>query len=592
MLRRMLASLWRGRQPASGTTVSPDARVPDATWYERDAAQHVARGEFERAAGIYRQGIAAHPDHPALRVNASNVLKRLGRITEARAELETATDIAPDLAGAWYNLGLLLHESGYLDEAADRLAHVQALYEHKDAAEADSGMLRQAALLLGLTLQKAGRALEAREHLEATARRHPALARDCLQVALYSWLLDPDARPDQLLAAHRAWSERFTGGAVPPPPPRTLDPGQPLRVGYLSGDLRSHAVSLFIEPVLEHHDRDGFEIFLYDNSDFSDAATARLSRKATRRQVAGLSDAELAGQIRGDAIDILVDLSGHTARNRLGALALRPTPVSIAWLGYRATTGLSAMDWRLTDRHVDPPGRAEAWHSERLLYLPASQWCFALSDAPLPGPLPAAATGRITFGSFNQFERIHPGAIALWARLLLQLPGTRLLMAGIPTGGARDRLVRTWARHGIPPERLLIHGYVPRTRFLELHDEVDIALDVFPCNGGTTTCESLARGVPVVTIAGEHAISRAGLSLLAAAGFPHWVADDVDSYVRIASDLTRDLGALAELRATLPARLRESALGDARTFTRDLEAAFRQAWSDCLHRHRDSGISS
>lgn len=581
MLKQFLASLLSRHQPPAPAVGEAGL---DAAEFERGAADLLAAGDPPGAAAVYLQAIASHPGNPALRVNASNVLKRLGRIAEARAQLETAVALAPELAGAWYNLGLLLHETWFLDEAGQALERALTLAGGR-AGTGDFSLLRSSALLLGLTLQKCGRPALARARMEEISTAHPEVARDCLQVGLYSWLIDPEASPDAVLAAHLAWATRFVDSlantAEAPPVPRAV-PGSThrLRIGYVSGDLRSHAVSLFLEPVLAQHDHSSFEIFLYDNSDFSDATTDRLARQAVRRPTADRDDEVLAQSIRDDRIDILVDLSGHTARNRLGVFARRAAPVQISWLGYRTTTGLQAMDWRITDEEVDPAGVAEAWHRERLLRLPRSQWCFAPPEDPAPGPLPALVRGGLCFGSFNQFERINPSVMAAWARILDTLPDARLLIVGVPLGAARDRFLRTWAGLGVGADRLELHAYVPRERFLSLHDAVDVALDPFPCNGGTTTCESLARGIPVVVLEGNYAVSRAGVSLLRAAGMNDWIAPHVDDYVRIAVESAGTLRRLADLRAALPQRLRNSPLGDAESMTRALEAGFKAAYRD------------
>lgn len=527
---------------------------------------------------------SARPNDYALHVNWSNLLKQSGHVAGARALLERAVQVEPARYEAWYNLGILLFETWWLDESID--AFERALQGFPPGS--DDARLQSVVLSTALALQRAGEWKKATQFLEHWAAELPAMASDCRRVALLGSVVDPDASPAASLAAHRAWAQVHADPKAPARPGYTNIPAaqRPLRVGYVSGDLCSHAVSLFFEPVLACHDRGAFELFCYDNSPREDSTTVRLRRhRAVWRAIAGIADDECRRLIQADRIDVLVDLSGHTAHNRLDLFALKPAPVQVTWLGYRTTTGMAAMDWRVTDGVVDPPGASDGWYSERLMRLSCSQWCFAEPESSVePGLLPMLASGHVTFGSFNQFDKLNERAIRIWARILSALPASRLVIAGVPLGSRRAKFLGLWQRHGIQAGRLELHSYVSRAEFHALHRRVDVALDTFPCNGGTTTCESLWMGVPVVTLAGQWGIARAGSSLLHAARLADWVADNESAYAEIAIERARDVDALARLRASLRAQLRGSPLMDGARFTRALEDGVRAAWREWCDR--------
>jgi predicted O-linked N-acetylglucosamine transferase (SPINDLY family) len=354
--------------------------------------------------------------------------------------------------------------------------------------------------------------------------------------------------------------------------------GRRLRLGYLSPDFNHHAVAYFIEPVLAAHDRTRVEVFCYASVAVPDRFTDRLRGLAEHwRDIARLDDDAAAALIRADNLDLLIDLAGHSARHRLLVLARRPAPVQATWIGYPNTTGLDAIDYRITDAVSDPVGQTEAWHSEKLVRLPANFSCYRPDDdAPAVNNLPAAAAGAVTFGCFNQFAKVTPEVIALWARLLAKLPGSRLLLKsrGLGDPGVAARVQAAFAAAGVGPARLILNGdELSVADHLGLYHKVDIALDPFPYNGTTTTCEALWMGVPVVTLAGSTHVSRVGASLLTHAGLAGWIAATPDDYVARAVAAVRDLPALAALRRGLREQVRTSPLCDAVRFTRGFEAA-------------------
>jgi protein O-GlcNAc transferase len=383
--------------------------------------------------------------------------------------------------------------------------------------------------------------------------------------------------PQALFAEHCACGALMERGLPAPRPfEQRLAKGR-LRIGYVSGDFVRHAVALFIEPILERHDPTGFEITCYDNRELGDAVTERLrSYPARWRKVAALDDAAFANLVRDDAIDVLVDLSGHTARSRLSAFARRCAPVQVTYHGYPATSGLSAMDYRLTDAIADPPGQTDAYYTERLARLPGCLWCYR---APLP-----SVAGRwqprpgITFGSLNNSRKLSPHIVRLWAQVLAATPGSRLVIASLSPGPLQQRILAELAAGGVDPGRVEALPWTSPEKFAELHARVDIALDSFPFGGGTTTIEALWHGVPVVTLAGAMFASRAGNTILTHSGVPELVAQTEGEFKDVATGLAADPARVARLHAELPERLRASPIMDEAGFVRGLEGAYRAMW--------------
>jgi predicted O-linked N-acetylglucosamine transferase (SPINDLY family) len=400
--------------------------------------------------------------------------------------------------------------------------------------------------------------------------------------------------PQETLAQSRRFAERLPHG--PAPTADRLRPSQAmgrLRVGYVSPDFREHSVAWFLEPLLAAHDRQAFEVIGYASVARPDAVTRRLLSHCHRAcEVHDLSDEQLAALVREHRVDILVDLAGHTRGNRLGAFARWPAPVQVTYLGYPGTTGVPAIAYRLTDAIADPAGVTDADHSERLVRLPHGFLCYRPpSEAPPVSPGPVERAGQITFACFNNRPKITEAAVALWARLLRELPGSRLVLksAGLSDAGGRARLLAQFDRHGIGAERLALWGMVRSPwEHLAYYAQADIALDTFPYNGTTTTCEALYMGVPVVTLAGRSHAARVGASLLTRVGLPELIAGSPDEYVACAVALAQDRARLRGLRAGLRDRLLRSPLCDAALITRSIEDAYRAMWLAEAERARTS----
>ena len=565
MLKRLIRHLVGSGVPAGSLAPEPESEssLPQALalMRSRDYA-----GAVQVCEGLIARDAAAPGPWELLGAIA---LER-GEKELARERFETALGLAGDRLQALCNAAEANRQAG---------RHARALELSARALALDPGH-GPAMHIQALTLQACWRMDDALAVYRLLVQHQPDASQAYAGYLFLLVLLGED--PLAVRAAHRRWAEvnaeplRELGAGCANVP----DPLRRLRIGYVSADFREHAASSFIEPILAAHDPAGFETYCYSSTENIDATTARLrALAACWRDVRWQNDEAVAGMVRSDAIDILIDLSGHTSGNRLGVFARKPAPVQLTYLGYPATTGMSAMDYRLTDAIVDPPGAAEGYYTERLLRLPHSLWCFRPSASmPEPGPLPALRSGQITFGSLNSMLKLTPQMIALWSRLLLSIPQARLVLTTVAAGEARERIAAEFARHGVPAETLSIRAPLAREQFWALYREIDIALDTYPCNGGATTCEALWSGVPVLSLAGPLFQSRAGLSLLSVIGLPELVAHSESDYLRIARELALDRVQLSQLRRGLRQRMRDSPLLDEARFTRALEALYREAW--------------
>lgn len=356
-------------------------------------------------------------------------------------------------------------------------------------------------------------------------------------------------------------------------------PDRLLRVGYVSPDFNYHVVSIFIEPILQQHDRNKFEIFCYHINNVKDEKTVRLAELSDHWLDAdAMTSEQIANKIIEDKIDILVDLAGHTSNNRLEIFARKPAPIQITWLGYISTTGLKAMDYRIVDQFSDPVGASERFHSEQLLRLPHTQWCFKNTTEGFEvSELPALKNGFITFGSFNRYSKISTKILNLWLRLLATIPNSHLVMIDVPDCELSN-ISNLFNAHHIDLSRVQFHGRTKYEVFRTLHQQVDIALDTHPYSGGTTTCESLWMGVPVLTLTGETSVSRSTSSLLQNLGLSDCIASNEEDYIQNAIKVTQNLTVMSELRRSLREKLGASPVMDSARFTRDLENAYREVW--------------
>ncbi len=558
------------------------------------------RGELSAAADCYRRAIALNPKSHEAHSNFGVLLREQGKFAEAALHLERAVALDPKSDAACTNLGAALKDLGRIEEAIGcycralelnprshfALNNLGSVLKDLGRFSEATGCFEKAIELqptfhlahsnLGSALCELGRAREAadcfRQAIELKPSYHPAFSN--LLFAL-NYLQDGDRAT--LFAEHRRFDECYAA------PLRHLigshthlrDPARPLRVGFVSGDFCEHPVAAFIEPVFARRDRAEFEFFCYSNNAKPDAVTARLRSQVDHwREVLGWSDDELASAIRHDAIDILVDLSGHTARNRLLVFARKPAPIQVSMIGYMQTTGLSTMDYRITDQGLDPIGTSEVFNVEELVRLPAGAATFRPpAECPAVNELPAASNGFVTFGSFNNLAKVTPEVLATWAKILQAVPDSRLLVVG----RSGSPVIGSLGEFGIAAERIEMIERQPLAEYLSLHHRVDVVLDTFPYSGGTTALIAAWMGVPFVTIASECTTGRTGASLLRPLGLENLIATDPADYVERASRAASDLTQLAEWRASLRGRL-EPLLGDGEAYTHQLQHAFREMW--------------
>lgn len=520
------------------------AIVADATL----AAAYVNRGNslfalqrFDDAVQSHRYALALSPDLMSARINLSSALQAVGRIDEAVFELERALEYEAESPETYNNLGNLYKEQGRL----------------QDALACYSNALR----LNPMSPQAASNRLAALK-------------------------LDSALSPNEILNAHVEWATWFEAvSASIPLLTNTPQPQRKIRIGYVSPDCHG-AVPAFIDPVIAGHDRERFEVYCYFNNPQSPESLAARGISATAAVLKGATDEDAAKKIHDDGIDVLIDIAGHTGQNRLGVFARHVAPVQITWLDYLGTTGLQAMDYRLTDVIADPLGN-ERFHTEKLLRMPHTQWCWRPDEnAPEVTSLPAQRNGYITFGSFNNAVKLTDATLALWRELMLAMPTARLRIAGIAEGFARQRIVEALnVEGGADNTRVQFLPRVSVAEYRQAFGLVDVALDPIPFSGATTTLDALWQGVPVLTLPGTNGCSRSSASLLNAVALNDWVAADKVDWLQRAKRLGEDLAALSRLRADLRERVRASSLVDFKTFIRDLETQYEAAWKTwCVER--------
>lgn len=533
------------------------------------AQEHQAAGRLAQAESLCRQILAIEPRSAEVLQMLGIIACTQGRNAEGIDWLERAVGVDSTVSAYHANLALALAAEGRIDDAIN--AYQRALQ-----------LCPGPALLYnnyGNALRGAGRMDDA-----LAAYRHAAsIASNSLDASNLLWFLHfhPSSNPKLIRDEHVLWNQRFAQPLLHRAIPHANDrsPERRLRLGYVSADFREHPVGRFLAPVMAHHDRAAFEVFCYSDAPRHDSLTRRLSGYAnTWRDVARLSDEDLAAVVRQDSIDLLVDLALHSGGSRLLMFARKAAPVQVSWLGYPATTGLSAMDYRLTDPYLDPPGAGDEDYTEQSLRLPHSFWCYEPPvEQTVVNPLPALSRGFITFGCLNNPCKVNDTVLDLWARVMKAVGGSRILFL-MPDGSAQSRAREKLAGAGIEPNRIGFIARQPRQQYFETYQQIDVALDTFPYSGHTTTQDSLWMGVPVVSLRGQSAPSRGSLSVLSNVGLSWLVASTKEQFIEIASQICDDLQRMADLRSSLRQRMLQSPLMDAQRFTRDLEAALRQMW--------------
>ncbi|MCE9620020.1 MAG: tetratricopeptide repeat protein [Planctomycetes bacterium] len=595
------------------STPPPDSNLAAAV---AEAHRLHAQGNYDVAESQYRKILETDPNHGEAMFYLGMLLCQTNKITEAFVFLKQAVAKYPDVYQYHYNLGLI-YES--IDNYPEAIACYRRTVELEPSGHTHCSLAKQ--------LADAGQLDEAIEFAREAIKRLPpnaqAIPRNNLGIALslkgeldealenyrtaismdienayvhsnYLLTLNYLGHPDlpMIFQEHKKFGDKFASFVPrlyvnPLAAGARAEAGSKLRVGYVSPDFYGHAVGQFIEPILAAHDREKFEIFCYSNNPRVDEATKRMQASVPNwRMIDTLPDEDAAKMIQHDRIDILVDLAGHTALNRLMIFLRKPAPVQATWIGYPNTTGLPTMDYRLTDAFADPPGEADALHTEKLLRLPECFSCFkAPAQSPDVGALPALKNGRVTFGSFNNFAKITPEVMKVWIAILKRVPGSRLVLKNrsLDNPSLKKFTMEALCKCGATPEQIeLLSPNISPMEHFDCYNRIDIGLDPFPYNGTTTTCDSLWMGVPVVTLAGRNHVSRVGVSQMSNLGLPEMIAKDLDEYVDIAARLAGDLPKLAALRASLRERLRTSPLMDIPRFTRNLEQAYQTMWKNHL----------
>ncbi|MFL5340278.1 MAG: tetratricopeptide repeat protein, partial [Gemmataceae bacterium] len=562
--------------------------------------------KLDEAVAAYKRARELGYTDLALDESLGLVLTRLGKLDDAETCFRTALAAKPEDGGVLSRLAIVLARKGDLDAAADAMRRTLRrpradadVYLRLGDALTEKGKLDLAVRCFEKALQLAPTDHALLNHL-ATARLQQGMhdeARTFFRKAIAiraddqwsrSSLLfvatnDPAADPEEVFDDHVTWARRHAPPpAVPPTFPNDRNPNRRLRVGYISPDFRRHPVGRFMESVLATHDKNRIEVFCYDEASRApDEVGDRLRAAAHHWRVTkDKSHADVAAMIRADRIDVLVDLAGHTGNNRLGALAFRPAPVQVTYLGYPNTTGMGCIDYVLVDS-VTQPAAEPAWFVEEPVRLGGGFCVYApRDDAPPPGPLPAKQNGFVTFGLFHNLSKLNPALLALWARVLKAVPNAKLLVGrNSLSGETQVELRRRFAAAGLPDDRVEMRQLVAGpAAFLESYLPVDIALDTIPWSGHTTACDSLWMGVPVITLRGQTHAGRMVSSVLTHVGLPDWIAENPDQYVELAAKWACDLDGLANVRSGLREQMRRSKLCDAQNFTAHLEQAYQQMW--------------
>lgn len=532
-------------EPAVETVMVMPAVSQSARELINEGLRQRERHGTQAALDLFERAAQLEPNSHLPFFMLGNASTELGDLDAAVAYYERARDLQPNNHVIHYNLGLSHFWRGYIELAIDELG--------------------------------------------AARRLNPTYlpAQSTYIMALHN---SDRVDPEEIATAIREWAAGFAQQhtAAARPLPMGVSAAQMLRVGFISGDFRTHSVAHFFEPIASARKHAALEYIFYSSSRHQDAVTERLRACANSWRDAWLLDDDaLIRQIRADRIDVLVDLAGHTEFNRLAVFARRAAPVQVSYLGYPNSTGLSTMDFRITDGVTDPQPLAESWHSETLLRMPVSQWCFRpFGDLAAPGPLPAREAGFVTFGSFNNLTKASNTLLRCWVQILVNVPMSRLRLTRVRSPQRAAEIVAMFEQSGVAAERIQCVPYRNDAPHGLQFAGVDVALDHYPYNGVTTTCESLYVGVPVISLHGRNSVSRSGLSILSGIGLPELVASTPEEYVEIAVGLAKDLTRLEQLRLSLRTRCENSPLRDEARFAVNFEELLRSAWRQYLARPR------
>ena len=568
---KALAALGRYAEATSALAEALKSQPNDAGLHNELGVLYLKQSQHDDAANHFRQAVQARPEFSEALNNLGSALLELRQYEQAVEYIEKALLARPSDAIILYNLSVALARVGRADDALAKIRH--ALRIRPDYSEAWNN--------LGNALRENGRNDEA----IFCYRRGLAVAPDSpviISNLLYALQAAPNIRTNVISKESQRYGERLEAATtVPFVAPRCAKSRSRLRVGYVSPDFRRHVLGFFSALLMPAHDRNNFEIICYSDAKQTDEVTGRIREGADQWvDLGGLSTDEALKKIRADEIDILVDLAGHTAGNRMPVFAQRAAPVQCTLYGFLATTGLKTIDYFITDAFLHPTGLPEKLHSERLVRLPDILWCYAGGVNEDPGPAPFTQNGYITFASLNHPSKMNKEQIGIWAQVLQVVPNSRMTLMGGNGRFGVEWLLDQFALHGIESRRLQIIGRRSRGDYFRLYQDIDICLDTFPYGGCNTTADALWMGIPVVTQAAKHSISRQGVGPLSLVGVKELIAGCSREYVSIAIKLAEDFGKLQTLRSVLRARLKSSPLMNVRAFKSQLEKAYQQMWTE------------
>lgn len=541
------------------------------------------KGQLDQAILAYEKALKITPRYEIALYNLASSLHKKGEIEKAKLYYRKVLEINPDNIFAYNNLGAALQQEGNICDAI--IWYKKALRRNPDYVNAHTN-LASALLAMG-SMDDAEAYYRRAIYLDP---RNPIPYHNLLNALLYN----PKHDVRSIFCEHLKFAERHTNYLSSDSClfPNDRTPDRRLKIGYVSPDFRRHSVSHFIEPVIAAHDREYFEVYCYSNSSIQDKVTERIKGHSDHwRDILGISDDAVVNLIRRDQIDILIDLTGHTANNRIMVFAKKPAPVQMTWIGYPATTGISSVDYKIVDNNTDPPDRTDRFYSEKLIRLPGSFLCYCVdNDTPLVGDLPAATNKYITFGSFNNFIKVAPEALKVWIEILRTVPTSRLIMK---TNIFADKTISRQVKNkflagGIDSKRILLLPHMSSfKKHMDLYNMIDIGLDTFPYNGVTTTCEALWMGVPVISLAGTAYASRIGVSLLSNVGLGEFIAGSHTEYINTAVMTALDIGKLKYIRTSLRDRMMHSPLMDTEQFVQNLEYSYSRIWKDWVQSRRN-----
>ena len=528
-------------------------------------------GHSEDAVRIIRRAIEIDPSREEAHINLGNALLDLGRHDEALAAYRQAVTLNPAKAGAHYNVANALRAT---DLDAARGEYEQALRLDPNFADAlmNLGNLHK-------DLGRLDEAIECYRRAHALRPDHPAHLSNVIYAMQFHRAYDLHA----IALEQKRWQALYVDPLKPQIPlhRNSRNANRKLKVGYLSAQFFFHAECFFVLPLLENHDREHFEIYCYSSVRKPDRITERIRKSASAwRDVARMSGDAIAQRIRDDQIDILIDLAMHMGGNHLPVFAGRPAPVQVSWLAYPGSTGIDAIQYRLTDGVMEPDGGDQSWSSEEPIRLPDAWVVYdPVVEAPEVEELPALRAGHLTFGSLNDPCKVNASVIDLWARLMHVAGESSRIILRHPQSRSRESVAGELTTRGINPQRVELVGSLSRFDYLSQYNRIDIALDTFPYNGITTSCDALWMGVPVLTLPGDRPQARAGLALLTQVGLEEFAPATVEGCERLVRELIGDLPRLARVRSELRQRMRRSALMDAKRFARNVEDAYRLMWT-------------